>query len=259
MAGVENNTIDYTQLVSNTGNIDRLISETPTPSTEDIVTGINTEVTDGTLGVSGIIILDGGSGYLPQPNGSSGGMNRVWATNIQTTVKRGDGTYLLPSNPGDLITLDVGDTISTPSGTIIVSEPLNNGTGGGEQIFGGKPHKVAKPGTVTAPKKEETSDVVRGDYPSSTDGTYPVITHLASIYVQDPGTGYSNSDEVVITPSEGAEASITVTELGAIKSIRVTKKGEGFKVKPTAYIRSRGGVGAKLSPQLGIDTIDKRD
>ena len=249
-AGVENNTIDYTQLVSNTGNIDRLISETPTPSTEDIVTGINTEVTDGTLGVSGIIILDGGSGYLPQPNGSSGGMNRVWKlTNIQTTVKRGDGTYLLPSNPGDLITLDVGDTISTPSGTIIVSEPLNNGTGGGEQIFGGKPHKVTKPGTVTALKKEETSDVVRGDYPSSTDGTYPVITHLASIYVQDPGTGYSNSDEVVITPSEGKEASITVTELGAIKSIRVTKKGEGFKVKPTAYIRSRGGVGAKLSPQ----------
>ena len=46
---------------------------------------------------------------------------------------------------------------------------------------------------------------MRGDYPSSTDGTYPVITHLASIYVQDPGTGYSNSDEVVITPSEGAE------------------------------------------------------
>ena len=45
--------------------------------------------------------------------------------------------------------------------------------------------------------------------------------------------------------------------MGAIKSIRVTKKGEGFKVKPTAYIRSRGGVGAKLSPQLGIDTIDK--
>ena len=79
-----------------------MISETPTPSTEDIVTGINTEVTDGTLGVSGIIILDGGSGYLPRPNGSSGGMNRVWATNVQTTVKRGDGTYLLPSNPGDL-------------------------------------------------------------------------------------------------------------------------------------------------------------
>ena len=66
IAVVQVNNIDYTQLTSNTGssnNIDRLISETPEPST-DTITGINTEVTDGTLGVSGMIILDGGSGYL---------------------------------------------------------------------------------------------------------------------------------------------------------------------------------------------------
>lgn len=244
-------------LVSGTSNIDRLIFETPAPATENIITGINTEVTDGTLGVSGIIILDGGSGYLTQPNGSSGGMNRVWARDDQTTVKKSDGTYLLPANSGDLITLDVGDTINTPSGTIIVSEPLSDGTGGGEQIFGGRPHKVVKSGIVTAPKKKETSDDDRGDYPSSTDGTYPVITHLASIYVEDPGAGYSNSDEVIITPSQGAKATITVTELGAIKSIRVTSKGEGFKVKPTAYIKSRGGIGAVINPQLGIDTISQ--
>ena len=237
--------------------IDRLISETPAPATEGNNIGINTEVTDGTLGVSGIIILDGGAGYLTQPNGSSGGMNRVWARDDQTTVKKSDGTYLLPANSGDLITLDVGDTINTPSGTIIVSEPLSDGTGGGEQIFGGRPHKVAKSGIVTAPKKEETSDGGRGDYPSSTDGTYPVITHLASIYVEDPGSGYSNSDEVIITPSQGAKATITVTELGAIKSIRVTSRGEGFTVKPTAYIKSKGGIGAIINPQLGIDTINQ--
>ena len=255
--GVQVNNIDYTQLVTGTNSIDRLISETPTPATDTIATGINTEVTDGTLGVSGIIILDGGSGYLTQSDGSSGGMNRTWATNEQTTVKKDDGTYLLPINPGKLITLEVGDTITLPVGSKVVSEPLSDGEGGGETILGGKSHTVSKPGTITAPEKPKTSDTEKGNYPSSTDGTYPVITHLASIYVEDPGTGYSNSDEVVITPSEGAEVSITVTELGAIKSITVTKKGEGFKVKPTAYIKSRGGVGAKLSPQLGIDTVDK--
>ena len=61
----------------------------------------------------------------------------------------------------------------------------------------------------------------------------------------------------MITPSEGAEATITVTELGAIKTIKVTKKGEGFKVKPTAYIKSKGGIGAIINPQLGIDTVDE--
>ena len=50
--GVQVNNIDYTQLTSNTGssnNIDRLISETPEPSTDTIATGINTEVTDAPL------------------------------------------------------------------------------------------------------------------------------------------------------------------------------------------------------------------
>ena len=36
----------------------------------------------------------------------------------------------------------------------------------------------------------------------------------------------------------------------------MTKKGEGFKVRPTAYIKSKGGIGAKLSPQLGIDKVN---
>ena len=116
---------------------------------------------------------------------------------------------------------------------------------------------ITTPGLITAPKKLENSTTETGDYPSSTDGTYPVITYLSSIYVEDPGVGYSLSDEVVITPSEGAVATIDVTDLGAIKSIRVTQKGEGFKVKPTVYIKSRGGIGAILSGQLGIDNVDE--
>lgn len=256
-AGVKvNDNINYTSLV--TGNtIDNLISNTPTPSTDTIATGINTEVTDGTLGVSGFIILDGGAGYMARSDGSTGGMNRTWSKSDQTTIKRNDGTYLLPSNPGEFQSLNVGDTINMPVGTRIVSEPLGDNTGGGEEIIGGRDYVVTKPGTITTPEKPETSTTEVGDYPSSTDGTYPVITHLSSIYVQDPGVGYSLSDEVVITPSEGATATIDVTELGAIKSIRVTQKGEGFKVKPTVYIKSRGGIGAVLSGQLGIDNVDE--
>ena len=51
-------------------------------------------------------------------------------------------------------------------------------------------------------------------------------------------------------------ATITVTELGAIKNIKVTKKGEGFKVKPTAISSLKVVLGI-INPQLGIDTVDE--
>ena len=79
------------------------------------------------------------------------------------------------------------------------------------------------------------------------------------MYVEETGVGYSNSDEVVITLVKGSRATITVTELGAIKNIKVTKKGEGFKVKPTAYIKSKGGIGLLLILNLGIDTVDEEN
>ena len=54
-----------------------------------------------------------------------------------------------------------------------------------------------------------------------------------------------------------AVATITVTELGAIKNIKVTKKGEGFKVKPTAISSLKVVLEAIINPQLGIDTVDE--
>ena len=220
------------------------------------VGGGNTVVTDGTLGVAGMIILDGGSGYLRGPNGDLGGMNRVWATADQTKVQRSDGSYPLPSSPGDFIVLDEGDNVELPVSTRVVTEPLENGTGGGEEIVGGFPHELKRAGQITAPKPEASARE-SGEYPSKSDGTYPVITHLSSVYIQDPGVGYSASDEVILSPDNGAKAEITVTQLGAIESIRVTQEGEGFKVRPTAYIKSKGGIGAVLAPQLGLNRIEK--
>ena len=37
----------------------------------------------------------------------------------------------------------------------------------------------------------------------------------------------------------------------------MTQEGEGFKVRPTAYIKSKGGIGAVLAPQLGLNRIEK--
>ena len=49
-------------------------------------------------------------------------------------------------------------------------------------------------------------------------------------------------------------AEITVTPVGGIKTIRVTSEGEGFKVLPRVWVRSRGGVGVFLS-NFEIDRV----
>jgi hypothetical protein len=64
--------------------------------------------------INQLIVEDPGTGYLSAPDGSSGGMGRKWAKKNQTLVKKSDGIYETPYNPGDTIVLSPGDTIKTP-------------------------------------------------------------------------------------------------------------------------------------------------
>ena len=209
------------------------------------------------LGIMGFLIEDSGGGYLKKADGSLGGSGRTWAEAGQTKIKKEDGTYLLPMNPGVVVAVNRGDIVDLPIGTRVITEPLENGSGGGEEILGGFPYEMKSPGIITAPAQTRTGITSEGSYPQSSDGTYPVMTNLQTIYVRDPGVGYSTGDEVMIDPPEGARAQISVTKVGGIKSIKVTKEGEGFKVLPKVWIKSRGGVGAVLSPVLGIDRVSR--
>jgi len=209
------------------------------------------------LGIMAFLIDEPGGGYLKKADGSLGGSGRTWAEAGQTKIKKADGTYLLPSDPGDVIAVDIGDIVDLPIGTQVISEPLANGTGGGEEIFGGFPYEMKSPGQITAPAQTRAGIASEGSYPQSSDGTYPVMTRLQTVYVRNPGVGYATGDEVVIDPPEGSKAEITVTPVGGIKTIRVTSQGEGFKVLPRVWVKSRGGVGAVLSPILGIDRLSK--
>ena len=42
-----------------------------------------------------------------------------------------------------------------------------------------------------------------GDYPMSSDGTYPVIMYLVGIVIDDAGIYYEEGDEIVVEPSHG--------------------------------------------------------
>lgn len=208
-------------------------------------------------GIIGFIIKDGGSGYLTKPNGSKGGMNRTWSRADETIVKKKDGSYLLPIKPGSILKLQKGDIVETPPGTRVVSEKSDDGSGGDEEIIGGTPYVMKDSGNITTPKA--VKGTIDSQFPTSSDGTYPVILYLRAVYVDIPGALYKEGDEVIIEPDNGAKAVIKTSNSGGIYRIKVTETGEGFKEMPKIYIKSDTGIGARLLPQLGVNRVDKDD
>ena len=209
-------------------------------------------------GIVGVIIRQGGSDFLKKPDGSLGGMGRVWATAAQTKVLKPNGTYLKPIDPGSLIRLSKGDTVEIPEGSVVLTEPSDSGEGGKEEIVGGVPYVMQNDGIITAPSPGAEGFSRRGGlagFPAASDGTYPVIMYMMGFIVDDPGVKYEEGDEIVIEPALGAKAELRVTPQGGIRSIKITQQGEGYKELPNVYIKSKNGIGARLLPQLGVNRV----
>ena len=81
------------------------------------------------------------------------------------------------------------------------------------------------------------------------------ISFLQNSRPNDKKIYYEEGDEIVIEPSHGAKAELRVSEVGSIRSIKVTEPGEGFKEMPNVYIKSKRGVRSKLLPQLGVNRM----
>lgn len=194
------------------------------------------------IGVIDLIINDGGTGYLPTFDGSTGGDGRTWAEPDDTTIQRDDGTYEVPIPPGNVVEVLPGDTVCVPSDVV---------TDLGEKISGCQ--KITIGGKFTTPKPVLKSLI--GTYPITSLGSYPAVMYLCEILINNPGINYSASDKIVITPSNGAEAVPSFDKFGTLTGIKVTKGGEGFTESPRVYIQSDTGFNALLTPRLCIDRI----
>ena len=127
------------------------------------------------------------------------------------------------------------------------------GQGGGETIRGGNPVLIELPGVFTTPKPEYRRP--SGDYPTSSNGSYPVILYLCEIFIDESGINYSPGDQIVIEPDIGAVAEPKFDARGRVTSIKITESGEGFTEYPTLYIQSETGYNAVLRPKLCIDRV----
>ena len=203
------------------------------------------------IGVTGVIIEDSGYGYLPVPDGSQGGDGRFWADANQTTVKKEDGTWEIPYDPGEVVQVLPGDIVRTPTGSIA---ELVKPDGTSIIIPGGTNFNVDSPGTITSPATPLTS-ITTGDYPIKDNEQYPVILYMCDAIIRNPGVGYQPQDKIVIEPSYGAEMTPTFNEFGQLTSVKIISSGEGFQQMPTIYIESETGFNAEIIPKFCIDRV----
>ena len=192
-----------------------------------------------TVGVTKVIMDDTGTDYLPTPDGSQGGDGRTWAGPDETTVKREDGTYDIPYQPGVVVDLEPGDEWTPPGGGSIL---------------------ITEPESITTPLPSIVGPGGRGTFPSTGAGDYPVVLEIDEINVTNPGFGYNpDTDKVVIQTSDGtskgAELKIKTDPLGSVTGVDVINGGIGFNEDPKIYIQSDSGYNAKMIPVFKVNRV----
>ena len=204
------------------------------------------------LGVVGVVMNDTGYGYIPTGDGSKGASGWTWAESNETTVKRFDGTFETPLQPGAQIELFEGDTVSFPGGidhTLSSSEsPL---------IITAPILPTKETGAVDIPDLGITigPPTDRDKYAGLGDGKYPVILGIESVNISDPGFNYTPTDEITVSPSNGAKLVPKFDPLGSLVGVNILNSGSGFNDDVDIYIKSKTGYNAKMIPVFNVKSV----
>jgi hypothetical protein len=219
-----------------------------------VVTNISRSITTPTIGIVDIIVIDSGVGYLPQPNGSTGGGNQVFSTPTQTIVYDPKTDEYQVFAPCEVISIEKGELIYLPAGS---TTELYNENGDVVQNFYGlgqtTPIKVEYSGTLTVPCfDDEDITTINPQNPTSSDGSYLVVLTLKKIVVTNSGINYNNGDKIVMTPNNGAELRPIFDDFGRLISVSIIKNGIGFTERPNIYIDSDTGINAIMAPVFDV-------
>jgi hypothetical protein len=163
-----------------------------------------------------VIIESPGFGYLSDFDGSRGGDGRTWATSEQVTIKREDGTYDTPYNPGEIFEVFNGDTVTGPF---------------------------------------TKQDVKRSTFPTNSSGQYNVVLKICNTVIVSAGINYSPNDEIIVEPANGAVLTPQFGVAGELLKINILDSGSGFEEMPRIYIRSETGYNAEILPLLCVNRI----
>ena len=178
----------------------------------------------GGLEVKNIVITAPGDGYLPAPNGALGGNGRIWKQPEEGYVETDDGSFYIVPDGLEPPDLPPGDTFYPPT-----PDPFPN-----------LPTELDPITSIPFPPIPEYVP------------TYPGVTELDEIFIEDPGFGYEPGDTLEVVPDNGAVAEPVINDRGEISEIRIINPGIGFVDLPEIVINSPRGFNAKLIPVLRV-------
>jgi hypothetical protein len=224
------------------------------------------------IGVTGVIVLKSGTGYLNSPDGSLGGEGRVWAEKNQTVIRRSDGRYDPPYYPGQLVKVNPCDEVLLPYSDgfkscgetdYITPDPENpenpeNPKDPNNYIPTKNPPSIIPNFPVTTeistlPTRKPAA------YPTNSNDEYEVIMYLCDVYISNPGINYSQTDKIIVTPNNGAELEPVFGSFGKLEKIKIQNSGSGFTSRPIITIQTETGYNAEIVPVFCVNRIGDLD
>ena len=157
-------------------------------------------------GIVDVIVVNPGYGYLPGPDGSSGGDGAVWAPADSTIITGdpGDGStdYYPPVPPGNTVGIPTNGTVTTPinSNPADAVDPNGNMT----EVLPGTPTFLPEGGTITTPPivvgggdgGYQANDTNNNTYPPNNPNIWIPVDRTGDSW--DPNTNYRAGDIVSI-------------------------------------------------------------
>jgi len=210
------------------------------------IPGIGTTVSSSIVDV---VVIDPGLGFIPAPDGSTGGNDNTVTKPDDTLLIDDKGNYaVLP--PDTPVEVNPGNIIYLPPATNV---PVYNNNGDVVTILPGQgqtvPVAINTSGTITTPVYTPPNN--QGSQPNS-NGTYPVVLTIKDVVITNPGVAYTNTDTINITPDNGAVLNPVFGNNGQLINVDIIKPGIGFTDFPRITINSNTGFNAQITPVFGV-------
>jgi len=191
-----------------------------------------------TNGVTQVVMLQSGAGYLPAPDGDLGGDGRIWATRCQSIIHRANGTWDTPYDPDEVMEIRAGDTV---------------------QLAGQPSYIAIQDQSITAPQCPPSGNQVGissiTSQPSSTIAQYPIVLYMCDVKIVNSGVNYSDTDKIIVSPSNGAELKPVFGPFGSLEDVQIISTGIGFTERPNIYIQTETGYNAEIVPVFCVNRI----
>jgi hypothetical protein len=229
-------------------------------STASLFVSVNGDPGGGRLVIDNIIVIDPGTDYLQEPDGTLGAFGREWADPINrgdTVVKDPDGNYLPPIPPGEFVILPKGSTIIPCNSCSGFTTTTGDVTGQFLQLFPkGIESEIKEDVIITTPQPAGKNERNEFNSPSTTDSKYGAVLFLSGIEIIDAGINYTDVlDTIELSPRNGSELSLRTGPFGKIDKVNIKSSGSGFQVFPEVIINSQTGFNANIVPIFGIKRI----